>query len=106
VYQGDVTGSERGDLLHALKVGMDGAMVNQPDLAAAALHRPVATTLVRQETANSVCLLGHSGLGLPEKELHVGGRRLLTGRGGCIPDPGRAQVRFVGDDSAQPSSLR
>jgi glycerophosphoryl diester phosphodiesterase len=105
VYQGDVTGSERGDLLHALELGMDGAMVNNPDVAAAALGRPVATTLVAQEGGRA-CLLGRSGLGLPEKPLQVGGRELVTGRGGCVTRPGNAPVRFAGDGSALPSSLR
>lgn len=109
VYQGDVTGSEAGDLLHALEIGMDGAMVNQPDLAAATLGRPVATTIVRDAAAGSACLLGHRGLGLPEKPLTVAGRTLETGRGGCVAlpsGPQRAPVRFAGDGSALASSAR
>lgn len=108
VYQGDVTGTERGDLLHALDVGMDGAMVNNPEVAAEALARPVTTTIVR-DGPERVCLLGHRNLGLPEKVLHVGGRALVTGRGGCVELPdrgGAAQVRFEGDGSALSSSLR
>jgi len=105
VYQGDVTGSEAGDLLYARGIGADGAMVNNPDVAAATLSRPVATRIQREP--GMACLLGHHDLGLPGKTLHVADAAVTTGRGGCIeldPDWGDAEVSFDGDASALPSA--
>jgi glycerophosphoryl diester phosphodiesterase len=104
VYQGHVTGSEAGDLAHALAIGADGAMVNRPEVAAEVLGRPVATTITVE--GGAACLLGHRGLGLPGKVLDVDGTALTTGRGGCVDLPAdAASVRFAGDGSAQPSAV-
>ncbi|HVE63003.1 MAG TPA: glycerophosphodiester phosphodiesterase family protein [Mycobacteriales bacterium] len=106
VYQGDVTGTEAGDLLHARALGADGAQVNNPALAVDVLNRPVATVL----TANAarVCLLdAEHRQGLPGKSLVLGnGRKVTTGLGGCVALSGRAgRVRFAGDGSARPSAV-
>lgn len=106
VYQGAVTGSEAGDLLHARALGADGAQVSNPDVAVAALDRPVATVLeVRDRT---VCLLDDEHRqGLPGKALTLGdGRVVTTGLGGCAPLPSSpaGRVRWNGDGSALASS--
>lgn len=102
VYQGDVTGSEAGDLAYARKVGADGAMVNNPDIAARVLERPVLTEIT--VTATEACLLGHHGLGLPGKKLDIDGATRTTGLGGCTSIPeGWSTVAFVGDGSATDS---
>lgn len=106
VYQGDVTGSEDGDLLFARSIGADGAQVNEPDLVADALDEPVPTELVVEGAA--VCLVNRdNGMGLPEKPLRVNGDHLVTGKGGCVslPDGFRAgRISFEGDGSALASS--
>jgi hypothetical protein len=105
VYQGAVTGSEEGDLLHARGLGADGAQVNRPDVAVAALGRPVATVL--SAAPGSVCLLdAEHREGLPEKSLTLGdGSSVTTGVGGCVALSGSAgRVRFAGDGSALASS--
>lgn len=105
VYQGDVTGSESGDLLHARSLGADGAQVNLPEIAVAALGRPVPTVLERSPGA--VCLLDDEHRqGLPAKVLELGeGTTVTTGLGGCVALDGPAgRVRFAGDASALPSS--
>jgi hypothetical protein len=105
VYQGDVTGSEEGDLLHARELGADGAQVNVPEIAVAALGRPVPTVLERSPGA--VCLLDDEHRqGLPGKVLELGnGTTATTGLGGCVALDGPAgRVRFAGDPSALPSS--
>ena len=108
VYQGDVTGSEAGDLLHARTIGADGAQVNNPDVIADALDEPVATRIFLGAT--EACLVNDAnGLGLPEKPLRTMGETLVTGRGGCMSIPERyraAQVVFEGDGSALPSQLK
>lgn len=103
VYQGDVTGTEAGDLAYARAVGADGAMVNNPDVAADVLDRPVATSIAF--TGSSACLVGHHGLGLPGKTLRIDGTPTTTRRGGCAPLPVNWNtVTFPGDGSALPSS--
>ncbi len=106
VYQGDVTGSEAGDLLHARALGADGAQINLPDVSVAALGRPVATVLTA--APGQVCLLdAEHRQGLPEKPLSLGdGSTVTTSLGGCVPLDGPAgRVRFAGDGSALASSL-
>jgi glycerophosphoryl diester phosphodiesterase len=106
VYQGDITGSEAGDLAYARSIGADGAQVNSPDVAADVLDRPVPTRLVA--TDSSICLVdGLRGLGLPGKPLRLGdGATLITGRGGCVAADGPAgRVRFAGDGSALASTV-
>lgn len=103
VYQGDVTGSEAGDLAYARSIGADGAMVNTPQIAAAVLDRPVATSIT--VFPDEVCLVGHRGLGLPGKTLHINDAPVTTGRGGCVPTSEFVeQAIFHGDASAQPSA--
>lgn len=107
VYQGHVTGSEAGDLRHALSIGADGAQVNNPDVAVEVLGRPVATALVR--SGGDVCLVNVGNrLGLPAKTLTAGGHRLETGRAGCVALPGgyRGSVSFPGDGSALGSTMK
>ena len=99
VYQGDVTGSEAGDLRHALSIGADGAQVNNPDVAAAVLGEPVRTVITRD--AASACLVNaRNGLGLPGKTVVVDGADVTTRRGGCVPAAADSSVTFAGDDSA------
>ena len=105
VYQGDVTGSEAGDLAYARAIGADGAQVNNPDVAADVLDRPVPTRLTT--SPGQVCLVdGLRGLGLPGKPLQLGdGSTLMTGRGGCVATDGPSgRVRFLGDGSALAST--
>lgn len=105
VYQGDVTGTEAGDLLHARSLGADGAQVNNPDVAVDALDRPVATVLVSD--GGTACLLdAEHRQGLPGKALSLGdGSTVTTGLAGCVPlDQPAGRVRFAGDGSALPSS--
>ena len=108
VYQGDVTGSEAGDLLYARSIGADGAQVNNPDVVADALNQPVPTSIVIDGT--DVCLLNaNNELGIPEKPLQTMGATLETGRGGCVGLPTNyrsAQVTFSGDGAASPSQLK
>ena len=108
VYQGDVTGSEAGDLLYARSIGADGAQVNNPDVVAEALDEPVPTAI--EIAGTEVCLVNASnGLGLPEKTLQTMGASLETGRGGCVALPSNyrsAQITFAGDGSALPSQLK
>jgi hypothetical protein len=107
VYQGAVSGSESGDILHALGIGVDGVMVNNPDVAAATLDRPVVTRIDLDGTGRA-CLLGHLDLGLPGKLLEIAGTDVVTGQGGCTDLPASwsndEPVRFLGDGSALPSS--
>ncbi|MFA5890398.1 MAG: glycerophosphodiester phosphodiesterase family protein [Actinomycetota bacterium] len=104
VYQGDVTGSEAGDLAFARDIGADGAMVNNPDVAVAVLDRPVATSITLDGAR--ACLVGNRGLGLPGKTLEVDGSPIQTARGGCVALPQDWEsVVFAGDDSALPSAL-
>lgn len=105
VYQGDVTGTEAGDLAYARSIGADGAQVNNPDVAADVLGRPVPTELTVHGAA--ICLVdGLRGLGLPGKDLRLGdGTTVVTGRGGCVDTDGPAgRVRFAGDGSALAST--
>lgn len=105
VYQGDVTGTEAGDLLHARELGADGAQVNRPDLAVATLGRPVATVL--EGAPRQVCLLdSEHSQGLPGKTLSLGDSTpVTTGVGGCVALAGPAgRVRFDGDASSTSSS--
>lgn len=106
VYQGDVTGSEVGDLLYARDLGADGAQVERIEAVVSALGRPVATQL--SAVPGGVCLLdAERGQGLPGKQLVLGsGLAVTTGVGGCVPLDGPAgRVRFAGDGSALASSL-
>lgn len=106
VYQGDVTGTEDGDLLFARSIGADGAQVNNPDLVADALDEPVPTELVID--GSKVCLVNRdNGMGLPEKPLKANGDHLVTGKAGCasLPHGFRAgRISFEGDGSALASS--
>ena len=109
VYQGDVTGSEAGDLAYARSIGADGAQVNNPDVAAAVLGEPVATRIaVRPAGAPVACLQdGEHGFGLPGKRLAVGDRTAVTGKAGCVALPPAEHVgrlRFAGDGSALAST--
>lgn len=109
VYQGEVTGTEAGDLVEARRRGADGAQVNNPEVAAAVLNRPVATAfVVRPQGRAQACLVdAEHQMGLPGKHVRVGDDELLTGRGGCVPLPadGRAgRLRFEGDSSALSST--
>jgi glycerophosphoryl diester phosphodiesterase len=115
VYGGDVTGSERGDLLHALALGADAAQVNRPEVAAAALGEPVATEIRVERRLRPgrggdavACLRSaRHGFGVPEKTLLYRGGHARTRRGGCARLEGVSrwggQVAFAGDDSARPS---
>jgi glycerophosphoryl diester phosphodiesterase len=105
VYQGHVTGSEAGDLLRARALGADGAQVDRPDVAVAALGRPVATVL--EPGDGVVCLLdAEHRQGLPGKALELGdGSTAVTGLGGCAQVAAPAgRVRFAGDGSALAST--
>lgn len=103
VYQGDVTGSEAGDLLHARALGADGAQVNNPDVAVDVLDRPVATVL--EASGSTVCLLdAEHRQGLPGKTLTLGdGTTAVTGVGGCVSGAS-GRVRFAGDGSSLSST--
>jgi len=103
VYQGDVTGTEAGDLAYARSIGADGAMVNNPQVAAEVLGRPVETSIRLEPDAGRACLVGHHDLGLPAKPLDVDGINLTSARGGCVPWSG-GPVSFAGDGSALASS--
>jgi len=111
VYQGDVTGSEAGDLAYARSIGADGAQVNNPDVAAEVLGEPVATTLdLRPAGRDEVCLVdAEHGFGLPGKTLTLGdGTRSVTGKGGCVPldaNDRAGRIRFDGDGSALASTI-
>lgn len=103
VYQGDITGSEAGDLAYARAIGADGAMVNNPDVAAEVLDRRVGTRIIVED--QRACLVGHHDLGLPGKTLMVDDTPARTARGGCVPLPSDwHSVRFDGDGSALPSA--
>ena len=103
VYSDNKT-QEATDLQAAMAVGADGAMVNNPDVAAAELGEPVATTITTD--GSLACLVGHHGLGLPGKTLSVDGTALITGVGGCVtPQTGWTKASFAGDASALPSSI-
>ncbi len=109
VYQGEVTGSEAGDLAYARSIGADGAQVNNPDVAAAVLGEPVATTLSLRPAGEALaCLLdAEHRMGLPGKALRLGdGSTVVTARDGCAPlPPGRSgRIRFAGDGSALAST--
>lgn len=111
VYQGDVTGTEAGDLAYARSIGADGAQVNNPEVAAEVLGEPVATRLdSRPDGRPEVCLVDtEHGFGLPGKTLTLGdGTRLVTGRGGCVdldPRNRAGRIRFDGDGSALASTV-
>lgn len=103
VYSDDKT-REAADLQTALDVGADGAMVNNPDVAADLLNEPVATSIV--VSGHQACLLGHNDLGLPGKALDSGGTTVVTGVGGCVPIPDAwTSITFAGDGSALGSSV-
>ena len=110
VYQGDVTGTEAGDLAYARSIGADGAQVNNPEIAADVLEEPVATTLqVRPDDRPEVCLVDEEHrFGLPGKTLKLGdGSQPVTGKGGCVvldPQDRAGRIRFAGDGSALPST--
>ncbi len=99
VYQGEVTGTEAGDLAHARAIGADGAQVNRPDVAADGLDRPGATTLA--VGSGTACLVDTAhGLGLPGKLVLVDGTAVTTRRGGCLPLPASVgSVTWPGDGS-------
>jgi glycerophosphoryl diester phosphodiesterase len=109
VYQGDITDSEAGDLLHARSIGADGAQVNNPDVVADALNEPVDTKIEVSEDGGRACLLdADHGFGLPLKGLEVQGITIETRRDGCAPLPDNfvaGVVRFAGDGSALASRI-
>ena len=97
VYQGDVTGSEAGDLAYARSIGADGAQVNHPEVAAEVLGEPVATRW------DAACLVdAEHGLGLPGKTVTLNDAGAVTGRDGCVelPEGFAGVLRFAGDGSA------
>ena len=109
-YGGGVTGSEAGDTLYARKIGADAVQVNNPDVAVAALQRPVAAVVeLRQGPGGQVtaCLVDRRhGFGLPGKLLWFRGGTVPTRRNGCATlAAARAprQVVFDGDRSALPT---
>lgn len=103
VYQGDITGTEAGDLAYARSIGADGAMVNNPDVAADVLDQPVPTRITVE--GSSACLVGHDNLGLPGKTIEIDGVTRTTRRGGCVALPAAWNgITFAGDGSAGPSA--
>jgi glycerophosphoryl diester phosphodiesterase len=97
--------NEAAGILEAIRRGADGAMVNNPEVAADVLDRPVPTTI--QVGVGTACLLGHDGLGLPDKPLSVDGIDTITRRGGCISLPDEwSSLSFAGDGSALGSSFQ
>jgi len=112
-YGGDVTGSEAGDTLYARDIGADAVQVNNPDVAVAALGRPVATAIEvhpRRSRATrrfTACLVDRRHrFGLPGKLLRYRGARAPTRRNGCatfIAALNRRRVFFDGDRSARAS---
>ncbi len=103
VYSDD-RAKEARDLNIARSRGADGAMVNNPEVAARELGRAVSTALTR--AGSTACLIGHHGLGLPGKTLSVDGVPHATRRGGCIELPQVfTSVTFTSDGSALGSSL-
>lgn len=111
VYQGFVTGSEAGDLRHALSIGADGAQVNNPDVAAEVLGEPVRTVVTARRVGRRglvTCLRNpEKRQGLPRKALRVGRRLVATAKRGCIWVPGGwgKRIVFAGDGSALASRL-
>jgi glycerophosphoryl diester phosphodiesterase len=111
VYQGDVTGTEAGDLLHARSIGADGAQVNNPDVVAEALAEPVPTTIEVRDPGSGLqaCLENaDNGMGIPLKQLQVLGAGVETRRDGCVDLPANfvaGVIRFPGDGSAQASAV-
>jgi hypothetical protein len=104
-----VKGDEAADLAYGRSIGIDGAQVNSPDAAAAALARPVPTRIILREEAPdgspAACLVNaDNGLGLPGKPLEVGATVVTTDREGCgaLP-PAAERVRFAGDGTARAS---
>jgi Glycerophosphoryl diester phosphodiesterase family len=90
--------------------GIDGFQVNQPDVAAAALGRPVATA-IRFPDSRTVCLRNAgNGNGLPYKPLTVGALPVTTAAFGCTALPAhtapRTRVTFAGDASSLASAAR
>jgi hypothetical protein len=110
VYQGDVTGSEAGDLLYARSIGADGAQVNNPDVVADALDEPVASRIELSSASDvtEACLVdAEHGFGLPEKTLTFKKGQATTGVAGCVDLPAslrRGEVSFAGDGSAGAST--
>lgn len=115
-YGGGVTGSEAGDTLRAREIGADAVQVNNPDVAVAALQRPVETVIELERVVPSgsgrqvtACLVDRRHrFGLPEKLLRFRGGTAPTRRNGCatfaLPRSGR-EVSFDGDGSALPSRV-
>jgi glycerophosphoryl diester phosphodiesterase len=102
VYSNNRT-QEAAGIAAALARGADGVMVNNPDVAMAALDRPVATRIALDDAADRACLVGNENQGLPGKPVTVDGVALTTGRGGCVAWSG-GPVGFAGDASALASS--
>ena len=111
VYQGFVTGTEAGDLRHALSIGADGAQVNNPDVAAEVLGEPVPTVVTARRVGKRglvTCLRNAvNRRGIPKKPLRVGAQTVTTAKRGCIWVPGgwAKRIAFAGDGSALPSRL-
>lgn len=108
-YGGGVTGSEAGDTVHARKIGADAVQVNNPDVAVAALERPVPTAIeVRRRTRAArrltACLVDRRHrFGLPGKWLRYRGAIAPTRRDGCARFVAARRARrvfFDGDGSA------
>ena len=109
VYQGFVSGTEAGDLRHALAIGADAAQVDNPDVAADVLDEPVRTRVTARRVGRRglvTCLRNpEERQGLPGKRLTVGRAAVTTAKRGCIWVPrgwGR-RIAFSGDSSALPS---
>ena len=109
VYQGFVTGTEAGDLRHALAIGADAAQVDNPDVAADVLDEPVPTVVTSRRVGRRglvTCLRNpQEKQGIPEKPLRVGRAKVTTAKRGCVWVPGGwgKRIVFRGDGSALPS---
>lgn len=88
--------------------GVDGFQVNQVDVAADALDRPVASRWVRPHRASpQACLVNPAnGYGLIGRMVERSdGVMMATGPGGCV-DAGHRRMTFRGDGAALPASER
>jgi Glycerophosphoryl diester phosphodiesterase family len=103
--------NEAAQIKLGMSRGIDGFQVNAPDVAAAAMGRPVATAIRFPADSTSVCLRNAgNGNGLPYKRLSFAHSSVLTLRFGCVALPAGAgahvRVAFAGDASALASAAR
>ncbi|HEX9824116.1 MAG TPA: glycerophosphodiester phosphodiesterase family protein, partial [Actinomycetota bacterium] len=105
-------GDEAADLQFGRSIGIDGAQVNDPEMAAAALGRPVPTRIVEVPGPGGsvrACLLNAAnGMALPGKPLDVelpdGSAATVAGdRDGCVAAYPDRRVSFAGDPAARAS---